>query len=104
MKESKKIFVPLTLDSSTKQLFSGKQLFGMLIFVILLVTLQGFMLKLGEYLPVWAVILIDLAGIYFLTFLLRKIVLQENKLMKQYQLHQNLQKTDLSFIWDIFKV
>ncbi len=106
MKDTRKIFLPLTLDNSTKQLFSGKQLIGFCLFFLFLVFWQVVILKIrdGFNLPIWAVLLIDLVGVWFLVYLLRKIVLKENQMMKQYQQHQNLQKTDLGFIWNIFNI
>lgn len=106
MKDTRKIFLPLTLDSSTKQLFSGKQLLGFCVFFLLLVFWQVAILKIRDSfsLPVWLILLIDFVGVWFLVFLLRKIVLKENQMMRQYQQHQNLQKTDLGFIWNIFNI
>lgn len=106
MKDTRKIFLPLTLDNSTKQTFSGKQLVGFCLFFLLAVVWQLLILKIREgfNLPGFIVLLIDLAGMWFLIFLLRKIVLKEDQLIRQYQQFQNLQKTDLGFIWNIFNI
>ena len=106
MKDTNKIFLPLTLDNSTKTLFSGKQLIGFCIFLLLIMVWQVLVIKIGDItnwtlLPLLA---IDFVGCWILIFLLRKIVLQENQMIRQYQQHQNLQKTDLSFIWNIFSI
>lgn len=106
MKDTRKIFLPLTLDNSTKTLFSGKQLVGFCLFLLLGVTWQVLVIKIGDMTswPLWILIGIDIVGTWFIIFLLRKIVLKENQMIKQYQQHQNLQKTDLGFIWNIFSV
>ena len=109
MKETKKVFIPLTLDNSTKTLFSGKQLIGFAIFILLFIFLQVAMLSLRESVfrkqdQIYFIIGIDIVCTYFLIFLLRKIVLRENEMIKQYQANQNLQKTDISFCWDIYSI
>lgn len=106
MKDTRKIFVPLTLDNSTKTLFSGKQLVGFCLFLLLGVTWQICVLRIGDITgwPGWLLIVIDIVGSWFIIFLMRKIVLKENQMIKQYQQFQNLQKSDLGFIWNIFSV
>lgn len=106
MKDTHKIFLPLTLDNSTKTLFSGKQLLGFCVFILLAVTWQVVVLKIHDtwYLATLPTLAVDVVGCWILIFLLRKIVLHENQMIKQYQQHQNLQKTDLSFIWNIFSI
>lgn len=106
----RKIFLPLTLDNSTKTYFSGKQIFGAIIFGILLLLFQLFCFRLGTELLIGfsfagvLSVVIDLAGTYIILLLFRKIVLRENKMMRAYQQNQNLQKTDISFCWDIFTI
>lgn len=106
----KKIFLPLTLDNSTKTYFSGKQIFGIILFGLGFLLFQVLCLRMHTDLfsrlsfGVVATIAVDLAGSYFIIFLFRKVVLQENKMMRAYQQNQNLQKTDISFCWDIFTI
>lgn len=106
MRDTHKIFLPLTLDNSTKTMFSGKQLVGFCVFLLLGVAWQICVLRIGDSTnwPTWVLVVIDIVVSWFLIFLLRKLVLKENQLIKQYQQHQNLQKTDLGFIWNIFSV
>ena len=106
----KKIFLPLTLDNSTKTFFSGKQIFGIIIFGVLLVIYQLLCIRLGTEIffglsfagPL--AVAIDVVGTYIIILLFRKIILQENKMMRAYQQNQNLHKTDISFFWDIFTI
>lgn len=108
---NKKIFLPLTLDNSTKTAFSGKQLFGFVAFGFLFIVFQLLVLKVWDnpaystkpwLLP--ATILTEVVAAYFTIFLIRKIVLHENKLMKNYQTNKDLQKTEIDFMWDIFAI
>lgn len=110
MKDRKKIFIPLTLDNSTKSLFSIKQMIGIFLFVILFVVFQLGMLKLYDGLLLnvngrgLITIVVDVIGTYIIIFVFRKLILQENKMIRAYQLNQHLQKTDISFCWDIFSI
>lgn len=111
MDKNKKIFLPLTLDSSTKTAFSGKQLFGFLFFGFLFLAAQLLILKLrdtfGIELGGWLgplTLLAEIVLAYFDIFLIRKIVIKEDKIMQNYQTNKSLQKTELDFMWDIFAV
>ena len=111
MKKDRKIFLPLTLDSSTKTAFSGKQLFGFFFFGLVFFLLQLLILKIRD-LPAIAfapwlnpvTIIAEILLTYFIIFLIRKIVIKEDKIMQNYQTNQDLQKTELDFMWDIFAV
>lgn len=111
MDKNKKIFLPLTLDSSTKTAFSGKQLFGFLFFGFLFLVAQLLILKLrdefGIQLGSWTgplTLIIEIILAYFDIFLIRKLVIKEDKVMQNYQTNKSLQKTELDFMWDIFAV
>lgn len=109
MKDNK-IFVPLTLDNSTKTMFSGKQLLGFCLFGLMYLIFQLLVIKIkGAFPPTlrgqgFIVFLIEIVGTYFFVFLVRKIVIREDKILKNYQTGQALQKTELDFAWDIFSV
>lgn len=106
MKDTRKIFLPLTLDNSTKQLFSGKQLIGFAVTLLGFVAWQAAVFAIGDSTHWHGLIIaaIDLVGCWLIILFLRKVVLRENQMMQQYQQHQNLQKTDLGFIWNIFSI
>lgn len=110
MKDTNRIFVPLTLDNSTKHIFTGKQIVGSAIFILAFLLLQAGAFKLGSVLelkmanPKWIVICGDLVATYFLVFLFRKIVLSEDKMMQAHRDNQELQKTDIGFCWNIYAV
>lgn len=110
MNKNNKIFVPLTLDNSTKSRFSGKQLLGFFIFFVVYLLFQVLVIKLRNDVlftsnfktPITVVI--EVVGTYFVIFLIRKIVIRENTILNNYQTNKNLQKTELDFMWDIFSV
>lgn len=108
---SKKIFLPLTLDNSTKTAFSGKQLIGFFLFGVLYLFFQIMVIRLQSSSLLYTsgfkgiiTLVIEIVGTYFIVFLLRKIVIREDKIMKNYQTAQSLQKTELDFMWDIFSI
>lgn len=110
MKETKKVFIPLTLDNSTKRLFSGRQIIGIVICVLALLMLQISAIRLYDAMELKTklagVIAVgaDLVGLYIITLIFRKVILRENEMMRNYQDSQRLQKTDISFCWDIFAI
>lgn len=106
MKDTRKIFLPLTLDNSTKQLFSGKQLIGFAVTLLGFVAWQVVVFAISDSTHWHSLIIaaIDLVGCWLIVLFLRKVVLRENQMIQQYQQHQNLQKTDLGFIWNIFSI
>lgn len=110
MKDSKRVFIPLTLDNSTKQFFSRKQFVGIAILIIALVGLQVLIFQVYDSIQYrvrnpWLILIpCDLIAIYFLVFLFRKIVLREDQMVRDYKNNELLQKTDLSFCWDIFTI
>lgn len=107
---SKKVFLPLTLDNSTKTAFSGKQLIGFFLFGVVYVFFQVVVIRMQSSLlytsplKVPITLVVEVIGTYFIVFLLRKIVIREDKIMKNYQANQSLQKTELDFMWDIFSI
>lgn len=110
MKETKKVFIPLTLDNSTKHFFSSKQIIGIALFALGLLGVQLVAFQLYTKLlltmskPLWLIIPGDIIVTYLLIFFFRKIVLRENEMMRHYRDNQHLQKTDISFCWDIFAI
>lgn len=104
-----KIFIPLTLDNSSKHLFSPKQYIGTGFCVVAIFVLQLLCLHMGDsidgLLGQWYVLVpLDLAGTYLIILAFRKLVLHENRLLKASAESKRLQKTDLSFMWDIFDI
>ena len=110
MRDSKRIFIPLTLDNSTKRFFSSRQIVGIAILLFAVVALQVGMFKVHDTLSIymgnpWLILIpCDILGVYFLFFIFRKVVLQEDKMMQDYKNNQILQKIDLSFCWNISNI
>lgn len=109
MKDNK-IFIPLTLDDSTKTFFSGKQLIGFCVFSVIYLVFQIFAVRLhnevffGNWWSGLAMAGTEIAGTYFIVYLLRKIVIREDKILQNYRDNEALQKTELDFAWDIFSI
>lgn len=110
MKNSDRIFIPLTLDNSTKRIFTGKQIIGSALFILAFLLLQIAALNLGSTLELkishakLITIAADLVATYLLVYLFRQTVLNEKKMMQEHQDNQELQKTDISFCWNIYAV
>ena len=110
MNDNSKIFIPLTLDNSTKSRFSGKQIIGFVIAVLVFILLQVLAVRVNDILTtrtslhLLIAVLADIALTYFLIFLIRKIVLKEDELMRNYAYSLDLQQTDIGFCWDIFAI
>lgn len=110
MDKNNKIFLPLTLDNSTKSRFSGKQFLGFFIFFIIYIAFQLLVVKLNSDIlyatdfKVPIIIVIEIVGTYVTVFLIRKIVIREDIVLRNYRMNQELQKTELDFMWDIFSI
>ena len=80
--------------------------FGLVFFLLQLLILKIRDLPAIAFAP-WlnpVTIIAEILLTYFIIFIIRKIVIKEDKIMQNYQTNQDLQKTELDFMLDIFAV
>lgn len=111
MRKDNKIFIPLTLDNSTKSVWGTGQFVGVGTAVVAIVFLQIFLIiYYGEnagltwFATPFVLIPLDIAIVYFIVWLVRKFIFKENELLRAYESNKNNEIADLSFLWDIFNI
>ncbi len=111
MRKDNKVFIPLTLDNSTKTAWGTQQFLGVGGAAVFAIFLQIFLIIFyADYSGLtWIanpllLIVIDIALLYFTLWLVRKFVFKENELLRAYENNKNNEIADLSFLWDIFNV
>lgn len=106
-----KIFIPLTLDNSTKSTFGEKQMLASAALVIAFVFIQiGVIIVHSNYAGIywyaslWFLVPLDIVATYILVWIFRKAIMHENMLLKVYATNKAKEVTDLGFMWDIFDI
>lgn len=110
-KNSNKVFIPLTLDNSTKSTFGEKQMLSTAALVVIFLFLQVVVFILRSnysgiywYGSLLFLVPLDLVVTYSLVWIFRKAVMNENMLLKVYSVNKSKEVTDLGFMWDIFDI
>ncbi len=111
MRKDNKVFIPLTLDNSTKTAWGTQQFLGVGGAAVFAVFLQIFLLIFYEDYSglTWmahpiVLVSLDIALLYFTLWLVRKFIFKENELLKAYENNKHNEIADLSFLWDIFNI
>lgn len=111
MRKDDKIFIPLTLDNSTKTALGNMQFLGITGVGVFIILLQVFLLiyyadhsGYSWFAHPLVLILVDILLVYLAILFLRKVIFKENQLLKAYESNRNNEIADLSFIWDIFSI
>lgn len=105
------MFIPLTLDNSTKSAFGGAQFVSISAAVVVAVLLQVGLLTFyadnhgfNFFANGFILVAFDIAALYFILWILRKFVFKEDQLLRAYEATKTNEVSDLSLMWDIFNI
>lgn len=111
MRKDNKIFIPLTLDNSTKSAWGTGQFVGVGAAAVAIIFLQIFLLifygdnaGIAWYATPFFLIPLDFVITYSIIWVVRKVIFKENDLLKAYESNKINEIADLSFLWDIFNI